>query len=650
MIIMPQWDELNRPVGYIISVTPGFAKFGAGDERLIYMGLGRKITRAARLGFEFAEIDIEEVGEVFEPELKKIVQHIKNVQKIEIGLHLPVNMDLCIARSYAWRQMQEQLVYGAAAGAETIGAKFILFHTSSEARPDITATSGQRTPPAKLCAPNGKNLGDFIEQESAKGFNLKDWFMARHMRVLFSAMGVAGDPGMITYFDQKVVYEKKGFAESLADAKKGWRNLLRENENKIKNFMTKDYDERLKQLKGLLPATPPGTLERARIERAIDEIERAIGEIRGSDITDSYTVYRWREFIKKVLSPKEWENYNLWSEVEQYAERYNFYDVFNYWARHGSEAEEYVAYHVIAKMMYKNNDPLWKALLGSSDDPDQIIEEAIKHIGEKGTLTDVVKKLITAVAAKYIEGHLRTELEEYAMKVKIENKMQKMSVLDYCKKHRMQIFIETNMPGGYGEMTAGAPPGELRIIKATDHVKICQVIDPDMLGYCLDFEHLITNYVDPEKEAEELMKTGGGKLIKCLHTNAPRPIVGAHAPIWSFSNDMFILYRFFYKLRKAGCKNAYIIWEMGSHGVQESAIAFRNIVRELEKDTDPAKLPDEFFGIDKTFEAQQMTAIREHAWDPLEGMLMIPEQKHTFLSRRALDQGKAREWEKEKYR
>ena len=650
MIIMPQWDELNRPIGYIISVTPGFAKFGAGDERLIYMGLARKITRAARLGFEFAEIDIEELGEVFEPELKRLVNHIKKVQKIEIGLHLPVNMDLCIARSYAWRQMQEQLVYGAAAAAETLGAKFILFHTSSEARPDITATSGQRTPPAKLCAPDGRNLGDFIEQESSKGFDLKDWFMARHMKVLFSAMGVAGDPGMITYFDQKVVYEKKGFSQALDDAKKGWRDILRKNENEIKNYLTRDARERLNKLNSMLSTLPEGDVRRIEIERAIDEIKREIAEIMGIDATLIPRIRGGLESMKQVLSKKDWENYNLWSEVEAYAERYNFYDVFNYWTRHGSEAEEYVAYHVVAKWMYKRKDPLWTSILGNSDDPDHIIEEAIRHLGEKGALTDVVKKLVTAVAAKYIEGHLKTMLDEYAMKVKFENKILKMSVLDYCRRHKLQIFIETNMPGGYGEMTGGAPPGELRIIKATDHVKICQVIDPDILGYCMDFEHLITNYVDPEKEAEELIKTGGGKFIKCIHTNAPRPIVGAHAPIWSLSNDMYILYRFFYKLRKAGCKNAYIIWEMGSYGVQESAIAFRNIVRELEKETDPEKLPDEFFGIDKTFEAQQMTAIREHAYDPLEGVLMIPEERHTFLGRRAVELGKAREWEKEKYR
>jgi len=42
--------------------------------------------------------------------------------------------------------------------------------------------------------------------------------------------------------------------------------------------------------------------------------------------------------------------------------------------------------------------------------------------------------------------------------------------------------------------------------------------------------------------------------------------------------------------------------------------------------------------------------MREHAWDPLEGLLSVPEEKHTFFSKTAVEKQKGQEWEKRKYR
>ena len=52
-----RWDEKNKPKGYIIGASPGFAQFGQGEEKLINMGIARKIAKASRMGFEFAMID-----------------------------------------------------------------------------------------------------------------------------------------------------------------------------------------------------------------------------------------------------------------------------------------------------------------------------------------------------------------------------------------------------------------------------------------------------------------------------------------------------------------------------------------------------------------------------------------------------------------
>lgn len=708
---MPEWDELNRPVGYIIGVTPGFSRFGHGEEQLIYMGLARKITRAARFGFEFAQIDFESLSEMFEPEIGKLVNIIKNRQNIEVGVHLPVEMDLCLAHAYQWKLMHRRLVYGALA-AEKLKAKYILFHTSSYARPAISAGVGERTAPAKMAAWNGINLGNWIENVSKTGFDLKNWFMARFIEVLFRAMGVAGDPGVVSYFAEEVaVQKKKGFKEGEEMARKELQEIedsvitpvlreineqieknrrdaqqlrtrieeiLRERERLPQLELThKSLTEEIKRLEELLIITRDKerrreieiNLRRLRRELAtideeihriksnlklIPQMQKRIEELDRINSKLSSSEYRNRKIIETLQTTdwngkKAWDRYRQLEGVVSYLNRTNFYEIYRYWTTQGSECEESVAYHVVAKWMYVNKDALYTSIVTEDKrDPDEIIFEANTKLDVKPSIPEAVKQIITAVAAKYIQGHLTVnQPEEYAIEIKQQTKTLYLSVLEFCKRNKVHIFIETNMPGEEGR---GAPPGELRIIKATDHVKIVKTIDPENISYCMDFEHLLTNYVDPEEEAKELVKIHGGNYIRCLHVNAPRPIVGAHAPIMPISNDMYILYRYLYTLRKAGVKNAYIIWEMGSYGVRESAVALRRLVDELEKETEPENLPAELFGIDKTFLAIQNTAIKEHAFDPLIGMIRIPEEIHTFLSRAAVERGKAAEWRRERYR
>ncbi|MAH43035.1 hypothetical protein CL614_04925 [archaeon] len=640
----PEWDSDNRPKGYILSVTPGFASFEQGDARLTYMGLARKITKAARLGFEFAEIDFEELSEMFEPDITKQVQHIKDSQGMEVGLHLPVSMDLCLADAYQWKQNHEQLVYGAVAGAERMKSKFVLFHTSSNSRPGITTEIGQRLRMGKMAAWNGQNLGQFIEDN-----DMKNWFMAKFINVLFRTMGTSGDVGVVTYFDDQA---RKGFGFKAAkmNAEKVWREVLRKYQDQVKKDFISHEEKELAEIDAVLKKDP----ERFDLIRHKEALERRIGEIMTQDITELHGLRSVRDLVKKYMSDGDYKIYNTLVSVEEYTDRYDFYDIFRYWVEHGAECDEAVAYHVIAKWMYNTGDKLWKSIVSDSSDPDDIIYDADTSRDKTQKMMDTIKDIITAVAGKYIEGHLTTSTKDIGVPVDKKNDMfdkdseEHKSVLEYCKDNKVHIFIETNMPGGYGE--AGAPPGELRIIKATDHVKIVKAIDSDHMSYCMDFEHLLTNYVDPEKEAENLEDDQLGKYVRCLHINAPRPVKGAHGNIVPMSYDMYIIYRYIYKLRKAGVKNAYWVWEMGSYGVQDSAIAFRRINKELMKGTKPEDLPEEFFGIDKSFAAQQMTAIREHAYEPLKGMLAVPEQEHGYLSSQAVEKGKGMEWRKEKFK
>ena len=116
-------------------------------------------------------------------------------------------------------------------------------------------------------------------------------------------------------------------------------------------------------------------------------------------------------------------------------------------------------------------------------------------------------------------------------------------------------------------------------------------------------------------------------------------------------------------MKKKGWRDGYIMFERGGGRTGKGALpqevfedtvtALRWIVTFLDRDVKPEELPPEFYGISLQNEPvfkRQLVAMREHAWDPLEGLLSVPEEKHTFLGKSAVDKGKAQEWEKRKFR
>lgn len=626
------WDTENKPIGYIPGVSPGFAKVGPTEKQIARMGLARKLAEAARLGFEFAMIDFEELGEALEPYLKEYIQNIRETQGIEFGIHLPTDMDLCIANAFEWRWRQEQLVMGAKV-AKDVGSKFILMHSSSRPRPNITAAFfGNPEYHVKLVGPDGTNLGDWIEKHG-----LKEWFMAKFIKVLYHAMGAPPDPTAVNFFEMECETFREG-KERIEGVIAKTKDYGEEKINKIENEIRKLRKEaaRIKEREKL-----------EIIERKIEELYRERAFIR------EQIEYLDAELIREATNldlEKARKYRNLYADIR----RADFYELFEYWKKNGSEGQESVAYLTVAYWLYKMGDPMWKYVVGENRDPYYVAKKCDQEMGKiKPKDIDFLKRVVTAVAGKYIEGHLKTKAPQYAVKLRDPKtgEIVYKSVYEFCDENKIMIYIETNMPSHGAE-------GELRIIRAIDHINICKAIDGGKrVNYCIDFEHLLTNLIDPVKEAEELAKKypGSGKYITCLHINAPRPLVAAHAPIEPISHDMYVLYKFVYNLKRAGMDNCYFIWEMGSYGVHQSAIAFRNIIRALThkpKPIPPDELPPEFFGIDKTFEARQFTAMRRHAFEPLRGLLHVPEEEWTMLSRAVVERPGARPevWERRKYR
>ena len=138
-----------------------------------------------------------------------------------------------------------------------------------------------------------------------------------------------------------------------------------------------------------------------------------------------------------------------------------------------------------------------------------------------------------------------------------------------------------------------------------------------------------------------------------------------HEPIDVGSEAQRWIYIYAYKMRQKGFgvggNKAIIIFERGGRPgsqpgewMRSSVTAMRLIVDQLIRDTPPDKLPLEFYGVSPEgfySEERQMAIVKEHYWDPLKGMLSVPEEEYTYLGKAALDKGKKPdEWKKEELR
>ncbi|MEM7819875.1 MAG: hypothetical protein QXD48_03545 [Candidatus Aenigmatarchaeota archaeon] len=299
------------------------------------------------------------------------------------------------------------------------------------------------------------------------------------------------------------------------------------------------------------------------------------------------------------------------------------------------EDGEFGAYHIVAAYLKETGDPLWSIANGRDS--------------ERAYLEDETA-FSAAVASKYLEGHLTA-------KTPINNRLLNgMSILEWCEAKKLYLLFE--IP----EAHTGTE-GLLRLYNPLHAYYLVKKINSEYVKLCIDFEHMLSHKLEPDKIIQQ-MPNDAGKFIMLFHLGKPVPYFGtAHIPISRGSRAQEILYRWLFELRKKGFKNGYMIFERGSgrsgggktplEVMEDSVQAIRQIATFLDKDVPPKELPPEFYGIswenESVFKRQQIT-IRDHAWDPLEGVLMIPEEKHTFLSRAAVEKGKGQEWEKRKYR
>jgi hypothetical protein len=316
---------------------------------------------------------------------------------------------------------------------------------------------------------------------------------------------------------------------------------------------------------------------------------------------------------------------------------------------------ERIAYYLIAKYMEIQKDPLWSSIVSSAVKfnldayPDKYSseEKAIFMDSKKWTIDNKefrerTEMWVPAVSAKYIWGHLNPDLNPDGKKYADPKKI--------LSDKKMYFVLEPPMaPSGMENLMRLANP--LHLYYLAKHVNF------EYFRYAFDFEHVLGNYLEPEKVIDH-MPEDGGKYLKVVHLGWPTAIQPAHMPIYLGSEQHQYLYRMLYMLRQKGFKcegeSGYLIYERGSANIQQSVVAIKLIVDNLNNDTDPKKLSLDFYGVGTGEVAsldRQLRAVDEHARDPLKDLLAIPEEEHTFLGRAAIGAGgSAEKWKKRELR
>ena len=258
---------------------------------------------------------------------------------------------------------------------------------------------------------------------------------------------------------------------------------------------------------------------------------------------------------------------------------------------------------------------------------------------------------VPAVSSKYIYGHFhpekcKSDLPNFMKSVDLSGKKIDSDPKRYLNKDFIYVIETPMVEKGMEE--------ESRLAAPSDIIKLCKNIDTPFVKAVIDFEHTLGAGIDIENEINKLSNKDG-EYIKVLHVGFPTPLQPGHIPIPMGSEQQEWLYEWMYKLRKKGFdskEDRYIIFERagGDDPIQQSVLALRKIIEFLEKDIPPEKLPPEFYGITESNLKMQEVEIREHAFDPIKNLFVLPEESHTFLSRNAIEKGKGKEWGAEKYR
>ncbi|MFH0837436.1 MAG: hypothetical protein V1870_04865 [Candidatus Aenigmatarchaeota archaeon] len=600
--------------GYKIGFTPGWWHIAKTGE---LAGFARKMGYGATFGVDTLQIDLETIHEFLEPDVHYRIKRIKEELGIRIGLHAMAGEhdSLESAERKNWMISHRNLV-SMVKNAEKVGIEFIVIHLSST--PQFIMKEREIRPfghMTQVVGPDGRPFWSFAERSK---YAKEELF--RHLPREYSDIDVVEEEiKKIT-----VEYEKRLENEE----KEGNKYVLSEMERWKKS---KEYSDMYSEIR---KHAEQSGLSGEKLNQYIN------GQMRQQETNKHNTLIQ--EMAKKINDTKQEMAHKIHQTkhhtIEDDEEKYKQWKrsrIGQYFLQLG----EISAYHIVGYHMWKTQDSLWMSIVGDMHPNDAY---STKHA-----------EFNAAIACYYIKEHLTLKYNEN--NESRDNGIDGSSVLSFINKNKICIALETPQSGQPGSELEGY----FRLFQPNYAEVLLDQIGSGYVKFCADFEHMMSQGLSIEKDVFGKVSSSFGKHVRVVHLGSPIPYGGtAHIPIPLGGMAQEAIYRWMFELRKRGFRDGFVIYERGggdspSKVVEQSIQAIRFIVEYLEKDIKPDDLPEHFYGISEQNAARfalQMNAIREHAWDPLKGLITIPEEDHTFLSKAAIEKGKAEEWKKAKYR
>ncbi|MBU5690000.1 MAG: hypothetical protein QXM68_02525 [Candidatus Aenigmatarchaeota archaeon] len=641
--------------GFKISVSSGLYRIARSDElQTLVKKVGYALTRGTS-AIEIASDIPNEINYTEGREIRYIAEH----QGIEMTLHGDLEIPFEMPDRTEWINAQdkfEKSIKSAVFG----GCTYVNFHSCLREWLELFTYAGQRLE-ITMCDHLGRMFSELFKEDKEKGSGkLAKW--------LVSTSSVEDTP--------ENRYKKKYDFVS----KYIYNILGREEIEKLNSLVSKTSAQQI-------IGTALDRLEKSNLPDDVKENVSLILQNRIIDFQQKLdTIFQYNLLTSAEMSNIQRNVYRniFMQEVEDRLSQ-RWYDEN---MRGGSLDDIYV---IIAHYLYFNQDPLWKDMEKAYSDVfnqfkiEKDDDWLLKMLDRANTTSDVWSLRFKefyygVVAAKYLQGHviraikwMKTELkksisEEIKSIEKDSKKAKEEEEKIFKNIDNLKICFET--PDARNPELGGRYMlwKTKQIYLAVKHARLALKNDEttrshsDKIFMIIDWEHVATQGVDPFYEADDFVKTieflgeqNAGDLILGVHSNYPSPLQ-PHKPIEIA--DRPVIYRLLYKLRKIGFgKNqmAYLLFERGGgdNPFKGSIIALRAIANELEKDTDPDNLPLDFFALPEGTRdyARQYVIIKEHAFDPLKGLIKVPEEDYTFIGTAAIKSGKQPDqWKKEELR
>lgn len=619
---------------YMIGVTSGWYSIAKTPDLL---GLAAKTASIATSGVNLVQVDFENTSEFFEPDaIERMRQVVDNLQ-INWGAHGEIGEFMAweSAIEVMWKQSHRRL--------HQYLDGFYDFFIQGKGQREGKDYKKYLPVFVNFHASNAPPIGLFVERFRYGGHTMVDINGKENWEEFFD---LPGNEEIKKWFSQHMLFNV--FARSAGTVFLG--------DDDVAHYIISKYIQ------------DGSRIDEANLKERTQDSEKSIREKwnkEGARLAEG-----WDRKDEKIMNEIFDITYKLWLDATAIRNL------------RGSIDQEEWAYAIIAKYLeFKKNDPkepLWNMFFPgeSMDDLEKkwtTKERDIKLFDKKRGFVNLMPEVVAMVATRYILGHFdqpplpEFRKEKELMMSKKENggkidSFYAMTPIEKLKKVGVTFTFETP------EIIENQREGLQRIIHAKHIYKMAKAFETrfstNLLKGWFDSEHAIHNGFDPIQEIADC-PNDYGKYFLGFHVGAPKPYHPVHEPIDVGSEAQRWIYIYAYKMRQKGFgiggNKAIIIFERGGRPgsmpgewMRSSVTAMRLIVDELRRDTPPEKLPPEFYGVSPEgfySEERQMAIIKEHYWDPLKGMLAVPEEEYTYLGKAAMDKGKKPdEWKKEEFR